>query len=78
MPAPDFIAHPTGAVIAAQALDDYRFGAACPISFQAPPALPAIIGHTRTVYTAYPRGPFDLATIRDCEADGSQPYAGAA
>ena len=24
--------------------------------------------------TAYPRGPFDMVMIRDCEADGAQPY----
>lgn len=76
---PDFIAHPYGAVIAAQILDDYRFGNARPASLQAPPALPAIIGHTRPgrITTAFPRGPFDQAVIRDCEADGAQ-YRGRA
>ncbi|MGA0540697.1 hypothetical protein [Neotabrizicola sp. VNH66] len=74
--APDFIAHPYGAVIAAKILEDFRFGRAKPISLQAPPALPSVIGpcHNRT---AYPRGPFDLPVIRDCEVDAVQPYVGA-
>lgn len=69
--APDFIAHPFGAVIAAQILEDYRFGRARPVTVFSAPALPA----PPWPGTAYPRGAFDMPVIRDCEADGAQPYA---
>lgn len=57
---PDFIAHPYGALIAAQILEDYRFGHARAVK------LPPIIGHSRT---AFPRDLFDMPVKRDGEAD---------
>lgn len=64
---PDFIAHPYGALIAAQVLEDFRFGLARDVTL----ALPAIIGHSRhnQIKPVFPRGEFDLPVIRDCEAD---------
>ena len=61
---PDITTHPYGAVIAAQILEDFRFGIARDVTL----ALPAIIGHSRP---AFQRGPFDMPAIRDCDADGA-------
>jgi hypothetical protein len=65
----DFIAHPYAGIIAAQALDAMRSARARDVTLAAP--LPAL----KRPGTAYPRGPFDLPVIRDCDADGAQPYA---
>ncbi len=59
---PDFTVHPFGAVICAQILDDYRFARAKDVTLSPAPS------------TAFPRGPFDLPVIRDCEADGAQHF----